>query len=226
MPGSLTHSTDPFSTKPQVGNIRVQEYDSKNNSIIVRMTMRATSKALLDSMVFTNTTDPKLPYHNQFTLIHLNTASKEDKKKLLLNNCAQVDVDILYPLGQKQKPVVTAGQLSIASSNGQMNVMMKETTQTTKSTTIFKSFHAQLANGEINVDNLAVSRLTKFEVTNGHVYGRLTTSGKVEAESMNGPIDLGIDTTPLQPEWSNKEFYVDASAISGRITVSLVKHLT
>lgn len=181
------------------------------------LTMRASSTKLLNKMVFTNTTDPKLAYDNQFTTIHLKGGSQSDKWKLLDGNCAQVDIDILYPVSMKRKPVVTAGKLEIFSDNGEMNIVMPE-----DAGTILDSFHARLANGEINFQNLAVSRLTKFELTNGHVFGSLKTSGSIEAKSMNGPIDLGIDTTPLQPHWNNDEFYIEASAMSGRVTVNLV----
>jgi len=183
------------------------------------MTMRASSTNLLNSMVFTNTTDPKLSYENQFTTIHLKGDSHSDKWKLLNGNCAQVDVDILYPVSLKRKPAVTSGRLDISCDNGEINIAMPETAG---AVTILDTFHARLGNGEINFQNLAVSRLTKFELTNGHVYGFLKTSGTIEAKSINGPIDFGIDTTPLQPHWNNDEFFIDASAMSGRVTVNLV----
>ncbi|GJJ77241.1 hypothetical protein EMPS_09600 [Entomortierella parvispora] len=200
-----------------VGNILVQEYESDDKTIKVTMTMRASSTNLLNKMIFTNTTDPKLPYDNQFTTIHLE-GSESDKRKLLRGNCAQVDVDILYPVGIKRKPVVTAGKLTLLGANGEMNIAMQEAKD---AVTILDTFHAKLANGEINFHNLAVSSLTKFELANGRVLGTLKTSGAVEAALMSGPVDLSIDTTPLQSNWNNNELFVDVFSMSGAVTVDL-----
>ncbi|KAG0049558.1 hypothetical protein BGZ83_005597 [Gryganskiella cystojenkinii] len=205
-----------------VGNVEVREVMSQERNIQVKMTMRATSTQLLDQMTFTNKTDSTKSYLNQHMTVHLKAKSPEEKRRYMTNNCAQVDVEVIYPLGLKRKPLVTAGRLGFGISTGQINVVMSGETAGTAST-ILDTFHAQMKNGEVNIQQLSAAKLTKLELANGHIYGFLATSGKIEAESLNGPIDLGIDTTPLQSGWNAEDFYVDAVAMSGRITINLAK---
>jgi hypothetical protein len=184
--------------------------------------MRATSTQLLEQLE-QSLSRLDAPFNGYRSTIHIHDRNdKEKKKRLLRRNCARADVEITYP-----RPSPGAGRLEVSVANGELALKMSPPGQAWDGTlTSFEQVRLKLLNGGINFDNLVVSRALHVEVANGHIRGNVHTAGTIAAQTMNGQIQLGIDTNPLRADWSPSNLMVNAETLNGEIELNMVrKHL-
>ncbi|KAG0199975.1 hypothetical protein BGX28_006823 [Mortierella sp. GBA30] len=198
-------------------NVQVKESETwDNQQISIRVIMKATSPKLLEAMEQTIDFDEKQMLAKSTVQIK-KSFDKEMKKRLLRDNCAHADIQIEYP---RVKSGATVKALRIEVMNGEVALKMHPN----RIETIFEKVILELANGDMNIQNLAVSRSTELKVINGYIHGSLKTAGDVRAATVNGPINLAIDTTPLGEGWNAEEnFDLRLNALNGPIDVSLAK---
>ncbi|KAF9177273.1 hypothetical protein BGZ51_008934 [Haplosporangium sp. Z 767] len=196
-----------------VGDIVVKESESTEiQDVSIRIIMRATSDDILNQMEGSIHRDK----HNIRSWVHLKDSnSKEQKKKLLSGNCARADVEIVYP---RVKPGTKA--LTVRTTVGDITVRMDPK----RSEPVFESIAMEIVSGVIDFNHVTVSKKTSLKVINGQIRGSLRTAGALSVETVNAPVDLAVDTTPLTPDWNPVDnFQVGIDIINGPATLNLVK---
>ncbi|KAF8930955.1 hypothetical protein BGZ58_007924 [Dissophora ornata] len=195
------------------GNVVVKESESfDTEDVRINVVMYATTTKLLDQLQHSIVRDTPNIAHAR---VHINDQMDKDaKKKLLRGGCARADVEIIYP---RSNP--GTGKLSIVATNGEL--LMKMSPKHTRAS--FEEVKLSLSNGDVNVDNVVVSKTFLAEVANGNVNGGIRSAGKVTVNTVNGPVTLKIDAAPLNQSWGESKLVVDIYTVNGLIGLDLVQ---
>ncbi|KAK3814999.1 MAG: hypothetical protein J3Q66DRAFT_370352 [Benniella sp.] len=204
------------------GNILIKESDTQDMSEVqINIKMRATSAQLLEQLE-QSLSRLDAPFNGYRSTIHIHDRNdKEKKKRLLRRNCARADVEIMYP-----RPSPGTGRLEVSVANGELALKMsppRKTGHAWDMLTSFEEVRLKLLNGGINFENLVVSRALHVEVANGHIRGNVHSAGTIAAQTMNGQIQLGIDTNPLRADWSPSNLMVNAETLNGEIELNMIQ---
>ncbi|KAG0247542.1 hypothetical protein BG011_001322 [Mortierella polycephala] len=194
-----------------VGDMVVKESESMDNqNVHIRIVMSATSDTILNQMEGGIHEDEL----NIRSWVHLKDSnSNEQKRKLLFGNCARADVEIIYP---RVRPGTKS--LKVKTTVGDLSVRMDPK----RSEPIFESIAMEVVSGVIDFKHVIVSKKTSLKVINGQIRGSLRTAGTLSTETVNAPVDLAVDTTPLAPDWNPlDDFQADISTINGPATLKL-----
>ncbi|KAF9311604.1 hypothetical protein BG003_007195, partial [Podila horticola] len=199
-----------------IGKIVVREgTDWDYDQVIVQRTWRASSPRLSDALEdFLTLDEANLKVRIG---VHLVFNSSEERKEALRNNCARVDVEIVYPLARPG-----TGRLQVEVINGDIHVKFDKVH--TDSPPTFDTLILTATNGEIQLENVPVINNTSLSSANGQVYGSLRTAGAVEAGVLNGPIHLAIDTSAIhsQKEWNPKNLDVKLDTLNGPVALEIL----
>ncbi|KAF9994491.1 hypothetical protein BGZ65_009875, partial [Modicella reniformis] len=213
------------------GNVLITESDAEDSQDVrISIQMRATSTQLLEQLEqrVSRFNEP-VTNNGYFSVVHIHDRNGEDmKKKLLHKNCARADIVIVYP---RSSP--GTGKLQVLVGNGELTVKMKPLanngTMSSSGTmhpgtlASFEEVDLELMNGGINIENLVASRRLHAGVFNGYIHGHVHSAGKITARTMNGQIQLTVDTELLRPDWNPYDLTVAAETLSGEIALDLVR---
>ncbi|KAF9427565.1 hypothetical protein BGZ94_004653 [Podila epigama] len=194
------------------GNVIVKESDDwKDDTLKIHYIWQASNARLFDAIynaLDSQTVDAKRTITFDF---FLKAGSTEEKKRLLRQGCARVDTEIIYP---RAKP--GTGRLDVQIAHGTIQMQFDKVLNNP-----MPSFDVLMLTsllGDVHLENVPVLNHTKIDAMDGHVYGSIRTSGKLDVFMSEGPIDLAVQ--PLNTT-DHDQSNLDIQFISIRNSISL-----
>ncbi|KAG0358604.1 hypothetical protein BGZ54_010355 [Gamsiella multidivaricata] len=192
----------------------IESDDATDESIRIRVVLRAASTELLRELTQTLTRDGA---QSVFSRIHLRDSNDKETKKRLMrhNSCALANVEITYP---RARP--GTGKLDVKVADGELVMSMDP--NSIEAT--FEEVHFAVSNGGVNVETAVVSKGFFAKVANGRIRAvNLRSAGRIEAETLNGRVEMTVDTKPLHKDWDPENLMILLTTLNGDIDLNLVQ---